>query len=46
VVGQSHHADKRGGEGQGFQNGGHHEDMEGSNADTPPIGETSEDLPF
>ncbi|HEX8461693.1 MAG TPA: single-stranded DNA-binding protein, partial [Segetibacter sp.] len=39
--------DKRG-EGQGFiAGGGHHENLEGiSNADIPPIGETSEDLPF
>ena len=37
--------DKRG-EGHGF-NAGHHENLEGiSNADVPPIGETSEDLPF
>jgi single-strand DNA-binding protein len=37
--------DKRG-EGQGFVNG-HSDNFEGiSNADIPPIGETSEDLPF
>lgn len=37
--------DKRG-EGQSFSGMGHHDEMEGSNADTPPIGEPSEDLPF
>lgn len=37
--------DKRG-EGQGYHSN-HHENLEGiSNADIPPIGETSEDLPF
>ena len=38
--------DKRG-EGHGFSSGNHHESLEGiSNVDVPPIGETTEDLPF
>ena len=38
--------DKRG-EGHGFGSGNHHDNLEGiSNADVPPIGETTEDLPF
>jgi single-strand DNA-binding protein len=38
--------DKRG-ESQGLSSGSHHDNLEGiSNADIPPVGETSEDLPF
>ena len=38
--------DKRA-EGHALNNGGHHDNLEGiSNSDIPPIGETSEDLPF
>lgn len=37
--------DKR--DGHGFSNGSHHDNLEGiSNTDVPPIGESSEDLPF
>ena len=35
------------GEGYGFTGGGHHDNLGGiSNSDIPPIGETTEDLPF
>lgn len=37
--------DKRG-ESQGYNGIGHTDNMEGSNADIPPISDTSEDLPF
>lgn len=38
--------DKRG-ENQGFTNGGNYENLEGiSNTEIPPVGESSEDLPF
>ncbi|WP_245542632.1 single-stranded DNA-binding protein [Segetibacter koreensis] len=38
--------DKRG-EGHTFTNGTHHENLEGiSNSEIPPVGESSEDLPF
>ncbi|MEJ7678793.1 MAG: hypothetical protein WKG06_13230 [Segetibacter sp.] len=38
--------DKRG-EGHSFTNGSHQDNLEGiSNPEIPPIGETSEDLPF
>ena len=38
--------DKRG-DGNGFGNGHHHDNLEGiANVEIPPIGETTEDLPF